>query len=234
MSQLYKQFSTGNGRFVRFQIKNKKFYIIRGQGGEVKTKDVFPLEAAKAIVYDILDLTQELRTNASNTARVDQALNSNQQMRPQQAEKHIRDVIRNTQKNDKLGKIEFVLDKNPDLGDGRKRDARYEKVLEQVVDAIHDNFGYKYFVSAQFSKMYDKKWSEGNPRWWLKHLHHKSYVVREEVDDLDDFHGNTKFKYRLGASARNKLEKGRLASDSNPTWKYKKELLAERHKPPTA
>lgn len=229
MADVHRQFSSKNGRFVRFEIRDQKFVILRGKGGEVTSRDIFPLKAAKVMVYDILGMTQEHKKKSRNTARVDQALNTGKQMDSQQAERHIRDVIRNTKKNDKLAKVQMVMDDEVNIKQVETKDI--EKVKEQVVDLVYDQFGESYFVSAQFSSMYSNRWDRGNPRWWLKSLFQDRYLVRSKVEDVDQFHGNTKYKYKLSKKALSILENNRMASNDNPGWQYKKQMLPEKYRP---
>lgn len=101
-----------------------------------------------------------------------------------------------------------------------------EKVREQVLQMIYEQYGTDWFYSRSFLKEYRKRWEKGTARMWLRRLANKGYLRKQKVDEDDDPPGTTQYKYKIAKLSLDTIDKyGSFTSEDNPGWRRKKTLI---------
>jgi hypothetical protein len=99
-----------------------------------------------------------------------------------------------------------------------RSDRNYEKLKEDVLDLIYEEFGFEWFKFKEFKEVYDINYNKSTAKRYIQKLKGK-WIEREELDNS----GHSKYKYRLSGYSREIFRSyGRFDNPDNEIYNRKK------------
>lgn len=223
MVVIEEKLSTQSGKYIQFKIENGIFKIIRGQGGTVTSVDKLNIQSAVKLADKLYDVVGRYE-DAVGKKVVD-----NSSRKPD---------YKDMSEEELQGNLEDILTELPDSGKFKRLKDAYtgrlthyqeregwEKVREQILQQVYQEFGEDYFTSREFKEMYNDRYSQGDWTNWLVRLKGKE-LKRREISRSRRDNGNVKYEYKLTDKVLDDIEDyGSLISRSHPGFQRKKHLL---------
>jgi len=99
-------------------------------------------------------------------------------------------------------------------------DRDVEKIKEDVLQLIYEEYGFNWFTMPQFREVYDVNYNKSEAYRWLQRLDDR-YLVKQEIPE-DEREGNVKYRYKLGGNAKRIIENyGAFDTMDYPVYKKK-------------
>lgn len=214
-------------------MTNGAFVITRGNGKTIDYEDAFPASNAKQIAYDILGIANKYKKANSQNAKLRNQINDTD-ISGKKAEKIIKEVIKQSPETEKTKDIKKILKgEKVDQGEEIVMLEHAEKSNQEVIYKTYQVFGDRWFTGKDFKRFYNKRWDKTEPASMLAHLHNIGRINKDKLPE-EEREGRMKYRYRVSKTARKSIEEGRLMSDDNPGWRFKKKKLPKDARPQIA
>lgn len=218
-----RQFTSQSSDFLRFGIKDGKWVVASGKGRDIQRRDIFPLPVAREMAFEILRITGDYRRDNEGSGQVEQKLANQVTSSSEEAEKAVREILREAPENENIRKMKQVLTGQVNVLPGKSQDV--EKFKEEVIDDIYNEFGEDWFTYGEFKEFWNREYDKSRPDKFLGKHKRTPWMVTAPIEEhRDDFDGRNNVVYRLSDFALEVMANnsdGKIASEDNPYYKSK-------------